>query len=151
MTAIFDRFTIKALAGAGLCATALTLSPHAVAAPLKTGGYNCLQTQAADGALAAAPCSAAAVEASGIVAPAAAPVPVGPVAAPVPVAPVVPPVPAIAAPLLAGAPIPAAAPAPIAAPITEMVGTATGKGVPIVVPPGEEPASGVAVPPGPTE
>jgi hypothetical protein len=35
---ILDRFNLKVIAGAGLCGTAMALSPHAVAAPLITGG-----------------------------------------------------------------------------------------------------------------
>ena len=43
--AIFDRFNIRLVAaGAGLCGIALALSPNVAAAPLKTGGYECLQT-----------------------------------------------------------------------------------------------------------
>src|SRR6185295_12636918 len=45
--AIFDRFNIRLVAaGAGLCGIALALSPNVAAAPLKTGGYECLQTPA---------------------------------------------------------------------------------------------------------
>src|SRR6478672_11344911 len=53
--AIFDRFNIKVVAaGAGLCGVAIALSPVVAAAPLKTGGYECLQTSAG-GAGGAAP------------------------------------------------------------------------------------------------
>src|SRR6476646_8639647 len=52
--AIFDRFNIKVVAAAaGLCGVAIALRPVVAAAPLKTGGYECLQTSAggAGGAL----------------------------------------------------------------------------------------------------
>ena len=40
---IFDRFNIKVVVSAGLCGAAIALSPDAAAAPLKTGGYECIQ------------------------------------------------------------------------------------------------------------
>ena len=43
----FDRFNIKVVAGVGLCGAAIALSPDAAAAPLKTGGYACVQAAAA--------------------------------------------------------------------------------------------------------
>ena len=50
---IFDRFNIKVIVCAGLCVAAIALSPDAAAAPLKTGGYECIQ-----GAAAASPVAA---------------------------------------------------------------------------------------------
>ena len=68
MTA-FDRFSIKVVAGVGLCGAAIALSPLAGAAPLKTGGGACMygaagEVAAAPGAApgaaaAAAPCAPA--------------------------------------------------------------------------------------------
>ena len=66
--AIFDRFNIKVVAaGAGLCGIAIALSPGVAAAPLKTGGYECLQTSAgaAGGALPAAGGAGGALPAAG--------------------------------------------------------------------------------------
>src|SRR5947209_2584111 len=40
---VFDRFNVKVGAIAGLCGAAMALSPDAAAAPLKTGGYACMQ------------------------------------------------------------------------------------------------------------
>ena len=50
---IFDRFKIKAVAGAGLCGAAIALSPDAAATPLMTGGYACVQGTAGETAPAA--------------------------------------------------------------------------------------------------
>ena len=140
----YVRFTIKTLAGAALCVCATALSPHAAAAPLLTGGYKCVD-QMAGAAGAAAGCSATSVEASGLVAPVAAPV--VPMAAPVPpvplgVPPVVPPVPLGVPPVPLGPPpggLPVGAPIPIAAPLAAPLAagavvadmSATGKGAPI--------------------
>src|SRR6201992_4274203 len=119
LMASFDRFSIKVVAGVGLCGAAIALSQDAAAAPLKTGGYACMQGAAgevaapavaggaagagpavAGGAAACAPAAAPLAEMSG--APVAAPVPAGaPVSAGAP-APLVP----------AGAPLPAGAPVP---------------------------------------
>lgn len=127
----FARIAVNVVAGAGLCAAAAALSPHAAATPLKTGGYKCLET-----APGAAPCSAAAIEAAGVVAP-----PLGP---PIPVLPaaIIPPVPA-------APPVPVVPPAP-AAPMVPMGGVASGKGVPTTGPanPGG-PEDGVPIEPGP--
>ena len=46
--ATFDRFSIKVVAGVGLWGAALALSPDAAAAPLKTGGYACMQGAAGE-------------------------------------------------------------------------------------------------------
>src|ERR1700749_4746561 len=57
--AAFDRFSIKVVAGVGLWGAAIALSPDAAAAPLKTGGYACMQGAAgAVGAPAGAGCAA---------------------------------------------------------------------------------------------
>ena len=45
------RFATKVVVSAGLCGAALALSPDAAAAPLKTGGYACIEDAA--GAVAA--------------------------------------------------------------------------------------------------
>ena len=154
MTINFDRFAIKVVAGAGLCAAAVVLSPHAAAAPLKTGGVHCLDDKAGGAPLATAggapvaPCSAvidAAAAGVPVAAPVAAPLPIG---APLPIAPPLP----IGAPIPIGAPLPIAAGAPAlgGAPIAQMEGAATGKGVPTAPPPpGDGPANGVAILPGP--
>ncbi|WP_454793154.1 hypothetical protein [Mycolicibacterium lutetiense] len=158
--ATFAHFTVKTVVGAGLCVTAVALSPHAAAElQLKTGGYKCVDAAAA--APGAPVCAAPAVEAAGIV-PAAAPAAVPPVplapppvVPPVPLAPpppIVPPVPLAPPPVPvvpAAAPVPAA-PAPIAAPIVIAAGTATGKGVPTVSP-GGGPVAGTPTLPGPAD
>ena len=46
--ATFDRFSIKVVAGVSLWGAALALSPDAAAAPLKTGGYACMQGAAGE-------------------------------------------------------------------------------------------------------
>lgn len=138
----FGRIAVKLVASAGVCATAVAVSPTAAAVPLKTGGYACDAgatagapaagaPAAAAAAAAAAPCAAPAVESSGIVGPLAA-APVVPAAVP-PVPAVVPPVPAAVPPIVPpipaglplGAPIPIAA-APAAIPM-DMGGIADGK------------------------
>lgn len=98
--AIVNRFNIKVIAGAGLFAAAIALSPDAAADPLMTGGYACIQGMAGDapvaagdpvaagGPAAAGACSAALTDMAGVPfvapgpVPAAAPVPIG---APVPI------------------------------------------------------------------
>ena len=40
---VFDRRNITVVAIAGLCGAGIALSPDAAAAPLKTGGYACVQ------------------------------------------------------------------------------------------------------------
>jgi len=135
---IFDRFNVRIVAaGAGLCGIAVALSPHVVAAPLTTGGYECFQAAAgevggaspvADGC---SPAGAPISDMAGI--PMALPGPV-PAAAPVP----------------AGAPIPVVAPAPGGAPLIDMSGGYCGKGEPIGPLPDGAPASGQPILPGPT-
>jgi hypothetical protein len=142
----FGRIAVKIVASAGVCATAVAVSPTAAAVPLKTGGYACDTVATAAGAVpaagapvagapaaaaAAAPCAAPAVASSGIVGPLAA-APVVPAAVP-PVPAVVPPVPAAVPPVVPpipaglpiGAPIPIAA-APAAIPV-DMGGVTDGK------------------------
>ena len=41
--AAFDRISFKVVAGVGLCGAAIALGPDAAAAPLKMGGYACMQ------------------------------------------------------------------------------------------------------------
>ncbi|MDT5244038.1 MAG: hypothetical protein QOD36_1414, partial [Mycobacterium sp.] len=95
---IFDRFNVRVVAaGAGLCGVAIALSPHVVAAPLTTGGYDCFQASAGEvGASpvagACSPASAPLADMAGV--PMALPGPV-PVAAPAP----------LAAPVPLGAPV----------------------------------------------
>src|SRR5271169_484280 len=96
--ATFDRFSIKVVAGVGLCGAAIALSPAAAAAPLKTGGYACMQGAAGEVAAPAVAGGAAACAAAGA--------PIAEMSG----APVV-------APVAAGAPIPAGAGAPLPAPI----------------------------------
>jgi len=106
---IFDRFNIKVVAGAGLCGAAMALSPEAAAAPLKTGGYACVQDQAGD---AAAPAAAGAP--GGVCASAPLTDMAGvPVIAPGPVVPVGAPLIALGPPVPAGAPLPLGAPLPV--------------------------------------
>jgi hypothetical protein len=148
---IFNRVTVTVVAaGAGLCGVALALSAHAVATPLITGGYECLQTQAG-AAPAAAPCAPAGApiaEMAGVPMALPGPVPVVPAAPPVPVVPLAPPVPVVpvAPPVPLGAPL---APAAGGAPLTEMAGGFTGKGDPISPPAPGAPAPGQPILPGP--
>ncbi len=124
----FGRIAVKIVASAGVCATAVAVSPSAAAVPLKTGGYSCdagaaapaagapaAGAPAAAAAAAAAPCAAPAVESSDIIGPLAA-APVVPAAVP-PVPAVVPPVPAAVPPVVPPIPagLPIGAPIPIAA------------------------------------
>jgi hypothetical protein len=147
--AIFDRFTMKALAaGVALGGIAVALSSIAAAVPLTTE-YEC-----APGAPAGKEC----------VAPAAAFAPMagvpmalpGPV--PAPAAPVVPVIPAAPVPVIPAAPVPVvpaaapAAPVPAGAPIGMAGGLAGGyggKGDPIVPPPAGAPMPGQPLPAGP--
>lgn len=153
---IFDRFNVRVVAaGAGLCGVAMALSPHVAAAPLITGGYECLQTQAGEAAGAAGPCSPASAplaDMAGVPMALPGPVPVVPAAPPVPVVPLAPPVPVVpvAPPVPLGAPV-AAPLAPVAggAALTEMAGGFTGKGDPISPPPAGAPAPGQPILPGP--
>jgi hypothetical protein len=146
---IFDRFSVRVIAaGVGLCGAAMAFSPDAAAAPLVTGGYDCMQTAAGPvGVPAAAPCAPAAAPVADMAGvpmalpgpiPAAPPIPVVP---PVPLAPPIPPIPVVPA----GAP----AAAPIAAPIDMAKGYA-GKGDPILPAPPGAPMPGQPIAPGPT-
>jgi hypothetical protein len=155
----FDRFSIKVVAGIGLCGAAIALSPGAIAAPLKTGGAACMYGSAGE---AAAPAAAGAAGAAGAAcAPAGAPIADmagAPVAAPIPGG----------LPFPAGAPVPAGAGAPLpvavpagaplialgglpAAPVVDMAGVAGGKGAPTGSAPTTGPLPGQPLPPGPPE
>ncbi len=59
----FDRFSIKVVAGVGLCGAAIALSQAAVAAPLKTGGAACMYGSAGE---VAAPAAAGAAGVAGV-------------------------------------------------------------------------------------
>jgi len=160
---IFDRFHIKVVASAGLCAAAIALTPDAAAAPRITGGYGCTQGStgeaglqaAAGGTLAAAGgtlpatggplptavCTASAPLTDMVGVPLVAPGPaVAPVGAPVPVgAPLVALGPA-GAPMPVGAPV--GAPVPVGAPLVALgpagapvpVGAPVGAPVPVGAP-----------------
>ncbi|WIM87115.1 hypothetical protein PT015_19945 [Candidatus Mycobacterium wuenschmannii] len=168
MTA-FDRFSIKVVAGVGLCGAAIALSPAAVAAPWKSGGAACMYGSAGEvGAPAAAGAGAGAAGAAGagcagapIADMAGAPVAALPVGAPIPAGAPVP----GGLPFPAGAPVPAGAPLPVAvpagaplialggvagAPIADMAGVAGGKGAPVGVAPTTGPQAGEPLPAGPT-
>ncbi|WP_079011962.1 hypothetical protein [Mycobacterium tuberculosis] len=139
LMAIVNRFNIKVIAGAGLFAAAIALSPDAAADPLMTGGYACIQGMAGDapvaagdpvaagGPAAAGACSAALTDMAGVPfvapgpVPAAAPVPIG---APVPVPAVPAPVIPVGTPLIALGPVLAGAPGDgvVSAPIIGMSG-----------------------------
>ena len=143
MSGTTARLAITVIAGAGLCGAAMALSPLASAAPLKTGGYECIEDlagtvgdpvvaaicapvadmagipMALPGPLpAAAAAGAAAAAAVGLPVPVVVP-PVPAVVPPVPV--VVPPVPAVVPPVPVGAaalgvPVPVGA-GPLGAPL----------------------------------
>ena len=148
---IFDRFNVRVVAaGAGLFGVAMALSPQAAAAPLLTGGYDCMSTSAGEVGVAPAlaPCAPAAApvaDMAGIPMALPGPVPVVPAAPPVPLAPPVPVVP-LAAPVPLGAPL-----APLAggAPLTDMAGAFGGKGDPTNPPADGAPVSGQPILPGP--
>jgi hypothetical protein len=171
----FDRFSIKFVAGVGLCGAAIALSPHAAATPLKTGGGACMYGAAGEVGAAAGGVGAGAggVGAAGAAAPCAgAPVAdmAGAAAAPLPVgAPVLggAPIPG-GLPFPAGAPVPAGAGAPLpvavpagaplialgglpGAPIADMAGVAGGKDAPTGPAPTSGPMAGQPLPPGPPE
>jgi hypothetical protein len=136
-----DRFTITAIAGAGLCAAAMALSPHAAAAPFKTGGYHCADSSgavpagaaAAGGGADAAACNAVdAVSLSGL--PAGVPVLPGPPPVVVPpplVPPLVPPVVPPLAPPLVPPLVPPLAP-PLLPPLVPPVPLGAGAAAPLV-------------------
>ena len=154
--AIADRFSIKALASAGLFGAAMVASPVAAAVPLITGGHACVQGQAgavpaAAGPVAAAPvaagpaagaCGAPLTDMSGIplAVPGPIPAPVVPAAAPLPVVPA-------GAPLIALGPVPAA---PVdGVPVAPVIPMAGGKEHPAGPAPAGGPQPGKPVPPGP--
>jgi hypothetical protein len=140
------RFLIDIAGGVALCAAAVALSPDAIANPMKTGGYACVQQSA--GAVAAVPaiadgCAGAPVaDMAGIPLALPGPMPAGAAAVGVPI-----PAGAAAgaAPLPIGAPIPVggAAPVPIGAPVP--VGAPVPIGAAAPVPVGAA-AAGVPVP-----
>jgi len=148
---IFDRFAIRVIAaGAGLCGAAMAFSPDVAAAPLTTGGYECMQPAA--GQAGAAPVAAACGPASAPVAdmagiPMALPGPL-PIAPPVPV---VPPLP-LAPPIPAVPVIPAGAPAAAGVPagVIDMAKGYAGKGDLVGPPAPGAPVSGQPIPPGPS-
>lgn len=177
MSSTTTRFTIKLLAVAGLFGAATAFSPGAIAAPFKTGGYDCV----VDAAGAVAAPAAAAVPLCGPVADMAGvpmvlpgPLPLGAAAVPVvvppvpavipPVPAVVPPVPAVVPPVPAvvppvpvvapalGAPLPigaaAGVPVPVGAPILDMAGVG-GKGMSTGPAPAGTPMPGQPIIPGP--
>ena len=151
---IFGRFNVRVVvAGAGLCGVAMALGPQVAAAPLLTGGYDCMSTSAgevgaAPAAAACAPAAAPVADMAGIPMALPGPVPVVPAAPPVPVVPLAPPVPVVpvAAPVPLGAPL-----APVAggAPLTDMAGAFGGKGDPTSPPAAGAPVSGQPILPGP--
>ncbi|MUL82995.1 MULTISPECIES: hypothetical protein [unclassified Mycolicibacterium] len=150
----FAQITVKTVVGAGLCVTAVALSPHAAALQLKTGGYKCADAAAGAAPVAGMPlCAAPAVEAMGIAPPlappvaAVPPVPLAPPPVAVPPVPLAPPVPVVPVP---AAPVVPAAAAPAAAPVAVAAGAATGKGVPTVSP-GGGPVAGTPTLPGPAD
>jgi hypothetical protein len=155
---IFDRFNVRVFAaGAGLCGVAIALSPHVVAAPLPTGGYECFSASAgevgaAPAAAACSPASAPLADMAGVPMALPGPVPVvapAPLAAPVPLgAPVGAPLP-LGAPVPVGAPLPVGAPVAGGAPLTDMSGAYGGKGDPTGPPADGAPVSGQPILPGP--
>jgi hypothetical protein len=134
-----------------LCGVAIALSPSVAAAPLTTGGENCMYTSAGEvGAVAPEACVPAAApvaDMAGIPMALPGPIPVVPAAPVIPVVPVIPAVPVAPVPL--GAPIAAGAPVAAGAPLTELSGTVGGKGDPIAPPPDGAPVPGQPTPPGP--
>lgn len=125
--AIVNRFNIKVIAGAGLFAAAIALSPDAAADPLMTGGYACIQGMAGDapvaagdpvaagGPAAAGACSAALTDMAGV-------------------------------PFVAPGPVPAAAPVPIGAPVPIPGAPVPIPGAPVPIPGGPVPIPGAPVP-----
>ena len=149
MSGTIARVGIRATVGAGVFAAALALSPDVAAAPLKTGGYECIQDAA--GGDPAAPFCAPIADMAGIPMALPGPLPLGAAAVPVPVAvppvPVgVPPVPVGAGAVPLGAPFPLGAPLPVGAPIIDMSG---GKGAATGPAPAGAPAPGQPIAPGP--
>jgi hypothetical protein len=172
--AIFGRFNFGVVAaGVGLCGVAIALSPSVAAAPLTTGGENCMYKSAGEGGAgvvatsagevgvvatsagevgavapeACVPAAAPVADMAGIPMALPGPIPVVPAAPVIPVVPVIPAVPVAPVPL--GAPIAAGAPVAAGAPLTELSGTVGGKGDPIAPPPDGAPVPGQPTPPGP--
>ena len=155
----FDRFNIKVVAGIGLCGAAIALSPDAAAAPLKTGGYACIQGAAGEvgaPAVAGGPAGAGGPVVAQVCVP---PAPAGAPIVGMAGAPAVAPVPA-AAPIPAGAPLPVGAPlialGPVGAPVpgavlTDLAGGPGGKGAPTGPAPAGGPVPGQPLPPGPPQ
>jgi hypothetical protein len=174
MSRTTTRFTMKLLVVAGLCGAATALSPDAIAAPFKTGGYDCVLDAAgavAAPAAAAVPLCGPVADMAGVPMVLPGPLPLGAAAVPVvvppvpavipPVPAVVPPVPAVVPPVPAvvppvpivapalGAPLPigaAALPVPAGLPILDMAG---GKGAPTGPAPAGTPMPGQPIIPGP--
>ncbi|MGB3012800.1 MAG: beta-xylosidase, partial [Mycobacterium sp.] len=106
MPRTLTRFAAKAMGSVGLCAAAIVLSPDVAAAPLKTGGYECVeQSAAADPAAATAALCAPIADMAGIPMALPGPLPVGAAAVGIPPIPiVVPPVPVGVPPVPVGVP-----------------------------------------------
>jgi len=124
MSGTIARFTIKAVAGAGLFAAAMALSPDVAAAPLRTGGYACIQ-DAAGGNPAAAFCAPVA-DMAGIPMALPGPLPLGAAAVPLPLGAAAVPIPVGVPPVPVGVP-----PVPVVVPPVPVVVPP----VPVVVPP----------------
>jgi hypothetical protein len=140
MSGTIARFTIEAIAGAGLFVAALALSPDVAAAPLKTGGYECIQ-DAAGGNPAAGFCAPVA-DMAGVPMALPGPLPLGAAAVPIPVG--VPPVPVGIPPVPVGVP-----PVPVGVPPVPVGVPPVPVGVPPVpvgVPPVPLGAGALAVP-----
>lgn len=152
---IFDRFAIRVVAaGVGLCGAAMAFSPDVAAAPLTTGGYECIQPAAgqAGGAPAAAPClpaTAPVADMAGIPMALPGPVPIAPPVPVVPVLPIAPPLPiAPVVPAGAGAPVAAGAPVPVG--LIDTANGYAGKGDRISPTPVGGPLPGQPIPAGPS-
>ena len=142
MSGTIARFTIKAVAGAGLFAAAMALSPDVAAAPLKTGGYECIQ-DAAGGNPAAGFCAPIA-DMAGIPMALPGPLPLGAAAVPLPLGAAAVPVPVVVPPVPLGVP-----PVPIGVPPVPVVVPPVPVGVPpvpVVVPPVPLGAAALGVP-----
>jgi hypothetical protein len=149
---IFDRFAIRVIAaGAGLCGAAMAFSPDVTAAPLTTGGYECMQPAAAQAggapvADACGPASAAVADMAGIPMALPGPLPIAPPVPVVPPLPIAPPLPIVPV-VPAGAPVAAAAPVPVG--LIDMAKGYAGKGDPVGPPAPGAPVSGQPILPGP--
>jgi len=102
MSGTIARVGIRATVGAGVFAAALALSPDVAAAPLKTGGYECIQDAA--GGDPAAPFCAPIADMAGVPLAVPGPLPIGAAAIGAPVPVVVPPVPVGVPPVPVGVP-----------------------------------------------